>query len=258
MNNKLLFGFVVLLVASGAAYFLLRPTPTAPSPTVPQEVPSVQEPPEVSETKEAEVPLVQEDVVSSLSQPEPEPQPAPSSQPEPAPVPEPQPEPEPEPEPAPPPPSPPPPPMAISSAAFAHNQTIPVKYTCDGQDLSPPLAFANVPGGAVSLALILDDPDAPGGSYVHWIAWNIPPGATGFAENSVAAGTQQGVSGSGTPGYEGSCPPRGESAHRYVFRLYALDISLSLPASTSKAGLEAAMAGHVLVQTELIGLYASP
>ena len=148
--------------------------------------------------------------------------------------------------------------MAISSTAFGYNQTIPVQYTCDGQDLSPPLTFANVPDGSVSLALILDDPDAPGGSYVHWVAWNIPPAAVGFAENSVPLGTQQGWSGSGTPGYEGSCPPIGESAHRYIFTLYALDTTLSLPESTKKAGLEAAITGRVLAQAQLIGLYASP
>lgn len=142
--------------------------------------------------------------------------------------------------------------MQLTSPVFSNSGTIPAKYTCDGDDVNPPLAIAAVPEGTESLALIMDDPDAPAGTWDHWVIFNIPP-ATG----SVAVGTEPaGVHGKGTSGnlnYYGPCPPDRE--HRYFFKLYALDTTLDLKEGVSKVEVERAMAGHILQQTELIGLY---
>ena len=141
--------------------------------------------------------------------------------------------------------------MKLTSAAFAHNESIPSKYTCDGTDINPPLAIEGVPAGAASLALIMDDPDAPVGTWDHWIVWNIPPQTTLIGEKSVPG--VQGKNGWGRSDYGGPCPPKG--THRYFFKLYALDIKPDLKAGAPKAALEKAMQGHILAQTELIGLY---
>ncbi len=142
--------------------------------------------------------------------------------------------------------------MAISSSAFAHNETIPVLYTCDGADISPPLAISNVPEGTVSLALIVDDPDAPVGTWDHWVEFNIPVTGT-IAEDAGQIGTR-GRNSWGSTGYGGPCPPSG--THRYFFKLYALDAELDLSAGATKRQVEAAMEGRILAQAELIGLYA--
>lgn len=144
--------------------------------------------------------------------------------------------------------------MKIFSPAFQNGQPIPAKYTCDGENVSPPFAFFEVPPAAKSLALIVDDPDAPSGNFVHWVVWNIGPHMKEIAEGSVPAGTMEGMTGFGKPGYGGPCPPSGE--HHYFFKLYALDSLLNLPAGTGKAALEKAMEGHILEKTELVGLYA--
>ncbi len=143
--------------------------------------------------------------------------------------------------------------VKISSSAFNHKELIPSKYTCDGMDVNPPLAIENVPSGAKSLALIVDDPDAPRGMWVHWIVWNIDPGTKEIKENSVPPGAKQGMSDFGKRDYGGPCPPSG--THRYFFKLYALDATLSLGPDTTKTALEAAMKGHVIAQAEIIGLY---
>lgn len=142
--------------------------------------------------------------------------------------------------------------MNISSPAFAGGGSIPAKYTCDGANSSPPLAFAGVPGAAKSLALIVDDPDAPGGTFDHWIVWNIPANTTSVAEGQSPQGVA-GRNGFGKSGYGGPCPPSGE--HRYQFKLYALDSALNLPPSASKGDVENAMNGHTLAKAQMMGRY---
>lgn len=146
----------------------------------------------------------------------------------------------------------------ITSGAFQNNASIPSKYTCDGNDVSPPLAWSGAPSGTKSFALIADDPDAPMGTWVHWVVWNIPATATSLKEAldknpSLADGTRQGLSDFKRAGYGGPCPPSG--THRYMFKLYALDTVLDLDQSTTKVKLESAMKGHILGQATLMGTY---
>jgi Raf kinase inhibitor-like YbhB/YbcL family protein len=122
-------------------------------------------------------------------------------------------------------------PIKISSTAFTQNGSIPSKYTCDGSDVNPPLMFENVPPEAKSLALIVDDPDAPAGTWVHWVVWNIDPAVKEIKENSLPPGAQQGISDFRKRGYGGPCPPGG--THRYFFKLYALDTTLTLGPNTT-------------------------
>ena len=148
--------------------------------------------------------------------------------------------------------------MQITSQAFEAGGMIPAKYTCDGPDLSPPLRWADPPAGTQSYALIADDPDAPVGTWVHWVLWNIPAEASGLEENlsksaSLPNGAKQGTTDFRRIGYGGPCPPSG--THRYFFKLYALDTMLELPSSTTKRDLEGAMQGHILGQAELVGKY---
>lgn len=148
--------------------------------------------------------------------------------------------------------------ITVKSSAFVPGDMIPSKYTCDGQDISPPLQWEGVPEGTQSLALISDDPDAPMGTWVHWVVWNMPADQTGLNENIpkdavLPNGTCQGISDFGRPGYGGPCPPGG--THRYCFKVYALDTQLDLSEDTRKADLEQAMKGHVLAQGELMGTY---
>jgi len=144
-------------------------------------------------------------------------------------------------------------PLLISSPVFKHNQIIPSKYTCDGADVNPPLLIGDTPPEAKSLALIVDDPDAPAGTWVHWVLWNIAPKTTEIREGSVPSSAQQGMSDFRKHGYGGPCPPSG--THRYFFKLYALDTTLNLGPETTKAALERAIKGHIVAQGELIGLY---
>lgn len=148
--------------------------------------------------------------------------------------------------------------MELKSSAFGSGESIPAKYTCDGADVSPPLSWSEGPNETTSWALISDDPDAPRGTWVHWVAWNIPSGARSLDEDvpkqeSLPNGVKQGMSDFRRIGYGGPCPPSG--THRYFFKLYALDTTLSLPPSTTKQQLENAMQGHVLKQAELMGTY---
>jgi Raf kinase inhibitor-like YbhB/YbcL family protein len=143
--------------------------------------------------------------------------------------------------------------MAIASPAFEHTGTIAVKHTCDGSDVSPPLVIEKVPEGTRSLALIVDDPDAPGGTWVHWVVWNIPPETGKIREGSLPGGAKEGVNDFRRRSYGGPCPPSG--VHRYFFRLYALDKELDLGGSARKRDLLRAMEGHVLMEAELMGRY---
>ena len=141
--------------------------------------------------------------------------------------------------------------MKITSPAFSHNQPIPKKYTCQGQDINPPLAISGVPAGTESLVLIMDDPDAPGGNWDHWLVYNITP-TSEIKENSVP-GTQT-RNDFGRVNYGGPCPPSG--THRYFFKLYALDMGMPLfKKAPTKKELESTMQGHILDKAELIGLY---
>ena len=146
--------------------------------------------------------------------------------------------------------------MKLTSPAFTHNQNVPREFTCDGSDINPPLQISDVPAGAKSLALIVDDPDAPRGDFVHWTLWNIAPDTKEIPENSVPANAIQGATDFGRHGYGGPCPPSG--THRYQFKLYALDAMLDLPATAKKQDIERAMQGHIIEQTILVGLYQRP
>lgn len=144
--------------------------------------------------------------------------------------------------------------MKLTSSAFINNQSIPVKYTCDGQNVSPPLSISDIPNNTRSLALIMDDPDAPAGTWVHWTVWNIDPTIKEIPEGNIPAGAVEGKTSFGKPGYGGPCPPSG--THHYIFHLYALDSTLSLNSSSTKEDLEKSMEGHILDKAELVGLYS--
>jgi Raf kinase inhibitor-like YbhB/YbcL family protein len=141
----------------------------------------------------------------------------------------------------------------LSSPVFAGGGSIPAVHTCDGRDTSPPLAISGVPAEAQSLVLIMDDPDAPVGTWVHWVIWNIPPRTSELREDEIPEGSSQGRNSWQRTGYGGPCPPSG--SHRYFFRLYALHSTLTLPASAGKGEVERAMQGHILAETELMGIY---
>jgi Raf kinase inhibitor-like YbhB/YbcL family protein len=143
--------------------------------------------------------------------------------------------------------------FALESGAFEHAQAIPERHTCDGEDLSPPLRWTNAPDEAQSLALLVDDPDAPSGVFTHWVAWGLDQSAGGLGEGKAAP--KEGRNDFGTGGYRGPCPPPGHGRHRYVFRLYALDGDLDLRPGAGKAELEQAIDGHVLLIAELVGTY---
>jgi Raf kinase inhibitor-like YbhB/YbcL family protein len=151
------------------------------------------------------------------------------------------------------------PPIKLSSGSFTHGSLIPVQHTCDGEDLSPPLSWSEVPLERRSLALVCDDPDAPRGTWVHWVLYNLPAQSVELSagvptDPKLPSGACQGRNDSGEIGYMGPCPPLGKP-HRYYFRLYALDTLLSLPPGVSKAELEKAVEGHVLAQGTLMGTY---
>ncbi len=152
-----------------------------------------------------------------------------------------------------------PPKIAVTSPAFKNGGMIPSKYTCDGADVSPPISWTRIPKAAKSIALIADDPDAPHGTWVHWVIYNVPPGARGLPERvpparTLSDGSKQGLNDFGKIGYNGPCPPGG--THRYFFKVYALDTLLKLNPVTTKAELVKAMNGHILAQGELMGKYA--
>jgi Raf kinase inhibitor-like YbhB/YbcL family protein len=149
--------------------------------------------------------------------------------------------------------------IKLTSAAFADGQPIPVKYTADSLDISPPLAWTNVPPGTKSLALIADDPDAPAGTWVHWMIYDLPPTTTTLGEDQPGLaqfknGAKQGLNDFKKTGYNGPAPPLGK-AHRYQFKLYALNAMTGLPPGATKAALFKAMDGHLLGEGQLMGTY---
>jgi hypothetical protein len=149
--------------------------------------------------------------------------------------------------------------MQLTSTAFTEGAAIPAKHTCDAKDVSPSLKWTGVPAGAKSLALIVDDPDAPGGTWVHWVLYDLPPSTSELAEDVpksqyVAGGAKQGLNDFRHLGYGGPCPPHGKP-HRYFFKLYALDAVLDLKPGLTKKDLESAMEKHILARAELMGTY---
>lgn len=153
--------------------------------------------------------------------------------------------------------------LEITSAAFAAHGAIPKKHTCDGEDLSPALSWTGVPAGAKSLAVIMDDPDAPAGTWVHWVLYDLPAGTTGLPaglpkkerlDDGASQGACWGVGSFSRVGYYGPCPPPG-SPHRYFFKLYALDVALGLTPRATKSDVLEAMKGHVLAEAEIVGTY---
>ncbi len=152
--------------------------------------------------------------------------------------------------------------LILTSSAFAEGGAIPAEHTCDGADVSPPLAWSGTPTGTVTFALIVDDPDAPGGSWVHWVLFNLPGNLTALPADvpktdqlSQFGAAQQGRNDFRRVGYNGPCPPRGRP-HHYVFRLYALSVAVPLRGRASKRDVERAMRGHVLADAQLVGTYA--
>ncbi|NIM20609.1 MAG: YbhB/YbcL family Raf kinase inhibitor-like protein [Candidatus Latescibacteria bacterium] len=148
--------------------------------------------------------------------------------------------------------------IKLESAAFEHGGMIPSKYTCDGADVSPPLVWSGLPEGTKSVALICDDPDAPMGTWVHWVIYNIPPDTTSLDEGipskeNIELGARQGKNDFRKIGYGGPCPPGG--THRYFFKLYALDTVLDLEPGATKRELLKSMEGHISAQGELMGRY---
>jgi Raf kinase inhibitor-like YbhB/YbcL family protein len=146
--------------------------------------------------------------------------------------------------------------FTLTSTAFEPRADIPERYTCDGADVSPPLAWSSAPRGTVSFVLMVHDPDARG--FTHWLAYEIPGGSTGSLPEAIAANAptpKQGRNDFGKIGYGGPCPPRGSGTHHYVFGLWAIDRSLGLAEGLKPAAIEAAMDGHILARTELVGLY---
>lgn len=149
--------------------------------------------------------------------------------------------------------------MDIESASFEHGQTIPRKHTCDGPDLSPPLEWSGVPTGTQSLALVADDPDAPMGTWVHWVIYDLPGETRALPEGiptteTLPRGGVQGRNDFGRVGYGGPCPPPGRP-HRYFFKLYALNARVNLPPGATEQDIQKAMEGHILAEAELMGTY---
>jgi hypothetical protein len=143
--------------------------------------------------------------------------------------------------------------MRITSPDFAEGAAIPARFTCEGQNSPPALVIAAVPAAARSLALVVDDPDAPGGTFTHWLVWNIPPGTKRIGD-VIPPGVLQGANDFGSRGYSGPCPPSG--THRYFFRLSALDTILHLAAGASRDDFDAAIRGHALATAELMGRFS--
>jgi Raf kinase inhibitor-like YbhB/YbcL family protein len=143
--------------------------------------------------------------------------------------------------------------FSLTSPAFEQGGVIPRRHTCEGEDLSPPLAWSSTPEGTRSLALVVDDPDAPGRTFVHWLAWGLPPDSAELTEGEAAP--TEGVNDFGSTGYRGPCPPPGHGPHRYFFRLHALGAAVDLPEGAGRDELERAVQHHLLGTAELVGTY---
>ena len=143
--------------------------------------------------------------------------------------------------------------LQISSPVFSNGSTIPKKYTCDGQDVAPPLEWSGVPKQSKSVALICDDPDAPSGTFTHWVLYNIPASTQKLAEGASIGAA--GVNSFGKSGFGGPCPPKKDHAHHYHFHVYALDVESLGPAGLSKEDALEAMNGHIVAEAEVVGIY---
>ena len=151
--------------------------------------------------------------------------------------------------------------MQLISSAFKNGETLPTRYTCEGQDVSPPISWEGVPEDAKTLALVVDDPDAPSGSFTHWIVYNLPPTPSRLEvgaslSDRLSTGLREGLNNFGEQGYGPPCPPRGAGEHRYVFRLYALDQELHFTGRVTRDQLMDAMEGKVLAEAMLVGRFA--
>lgn len=144
-------------------------------------------------------------------------------------------------------------PMQLTSSAFNNGEPLPMEYSCDGSGEAPPLSADNIPPKAQTLALILEDPDAPNGTFTHWIVWNLPPSAKTITASNLPKGAEQGMNDFGKVGYGAPCPPSG--SHRYTFTLFALDEPLDLKSGTKAARFKQALTGHVLEEATLTGYY---
>jgi Raf kinase inhibitor-like YbhB/YbcL family protein len=145
--------------------------------------------------------------------------------------------------------------LGLSSSAFLNGSSIPARYTCDGEEVSPPLTWTRVPVRATSLALLVEDRDAPGGAFVHWSAYDLPRGSSGIGAGRLPSGSAEGQNSFGRTGYGGPCPPKGDPDHHYVFSVYALDDQPGLPPGATPAAVRAAIAGHAIATGTLTGLY---
>ena len=145
--------------------------------------------------------------------------------------------------------------ITLTSRAFADGGTIPKRYSCDGDEVSPPLAWTGVPDDARELALLVEDPDAPGGTFVHWALFNVPAETRGLAEDDVPANARQGKNSAGKAAYAGPCPPEGDAPHHYVFTLYALKSGLDLADGAAAGDVRAAVAKAALARGQLIGRF---
>ncbi|MGH2984472.1 MAG: YbhB/YbcL family Raf kinase inhibitor-like protein [Solirubrobacterales bacterium] len=143
--------------------------------------------------------------------------------------------------------------LGLKSDSFEYGEPIPERHTCSADGASPPLTWSFVPEGTRTMALVLHDPDAPSGDFVHWLAWNIDPADGGIEGDKPAPA--EGTNGFGRPGYAGPCPPPGHGPHRYYFQLYALDTELDLDPGAAREQLDEAMKGHVLAEAELMGIF---
>lgn len=145
--------------------------------------------------------------------------------------------------------------MKLTSPAFTNNERVPSEYTCQGQDINPQLEISDIPENTQSLVLIVDDPDSPSGTWIHWILFNIPL-ISAISEDSVPQGAVQGKNSFGENAYNGPCP--GSGSHRYFFKLYTLDITLNLNEGATKTQVEQAMQNHILDEAQLVGVYSIP
>jgi Raf kinase inhibitor-like YbhB/YbcL family protein len=145
--------------------------------------------------------------------------------------------------------------MKLTSSAFTNNEMIPSKYTCDGENINPPISIDGVPDDAKELVIVVDDPDAPAGVWTHWTMWSITPDTKDIAENSVPVGAKEGTTSFGDSGYGGPCPPEGTGTHRYFFKVYALDKTLELTEGANLNELENEISTGVIDRAEIIGLY---
>ena len=144
--------------------------------------------------------------------------------------------------------------MQLTSSAFNHNSFIPEKYTCDGLDINPPLSISDTPKNTQSLLLIIDDPDSPAGTFIHWLLWNIDPQTTEILEKSIPNGAIEGLTSWGKIGYGGPCPNVG--THRYFFKIFALDFKINLPSPANVTKILPLIRNHILDQAQLTGKYS--